>query len=50
MCLIQTGDTPLKYASDEGTVEAVHLLLDSGADIDKVLYYRAPACSSDIQA
>ena len=51
MCVsIQTGLTPLKYASTWGTIEAVHLLLDSGADIDKVLYYRIPACSSDIQA
>ena len=39
MCLIQTGLTPLAYASKWGSVEAVHLLLDRGADINQVLYY-----------
>ena len=33
---IQRGETPLKYAADGGHVEAVHILLDSGATINKV--------------
>ena len=49
MCLIQTGLTPLAYASHWGSVEAVYLLLDRGADINQVLYYRVPACSSDTE-
>ena len=36
MCLIQTGLTPLAYASKWGPVKAVHLLLDRGADINQV--------------
>ena len=42
VCLIQTGLTPLYYASEWGSIEAVHLLLDRGADINQVLYYRVP--------
>ena len=33
---IQNGETPLAYASNDGHVEAVHLLLDKGALINEV--------------
>ena len=33
---IQRGETPLAYASNNGHVEAVHLLLDKGALINEV--------------
>ena len=33
---IQNGETPLAYASGNGQVEAVHLLLDKGALINEV--------------
>ena len=34
-CLLQTGATPLKVASQEGHVHVVKLLLQGGASIDK---------------
>ena len=36
VCLMQTGLTPLEYASKWGSVEAVHLLLYMEADINQV--------------
>ena len=36
--LMQNDETPLYYASESGSVKAVHLLVDSGALVNEVQY------------
>ncbi|KAK3273003.1 hypothetical protein CYMTET_18732 [Cymbomonas tetramitiformis] len=40
----ETGNTPLIYASDQGNVEAVELLLTAGVDVNVRGYLGATAC------